>query len=117
MIKVTILECDTTDEFDRCIIKLNNKEVAKSIVISEPENGAYGVSDIGEVDGIEFERLMSVKGYRVMSIRAKKNHCERFNIRMEKRHKNWKYKLEDIQRVPAKRGFPKKFMTQPVTLT
>lgn len=107
MIKLTILECETTAEFDHCIEKINRKSSVQSPTFEEPNTP--------EVDAETYQKLMTEKGYRVSTHRAKISHCKRFNISVTKRGKRWKFNLEDINKVPLHRKFRKKTVTHFVT--
>ncbi|MBN8700149.1 MAG: hypothetical protein J0L54_11105 [Chitinophagales bacterium] len=101
MIKVTILECETVEELNRCIAELNKAQNGKN----HPTEVIFDLSDRNEVGGKEFERLLSEKGYKAGSQKAKARHCDRFSINRVKRGREWRYNLPDIEKVPEKRTF------------
>ncbi len=95
MIKFAIIQCDTLEEFDKCVSELDKKFNKSSLSIAP--------TDQGEVSGKVFVKMMLDKGYKVSSQRAKAARCYFFGIRRTKRGKEWWYNLEDIELVPVKR--------------
>ncbi len=99
MIKITILECETVEEFVGCMAELNKNKEAK-VEISKV---AIDLPDIRDVGKKEFERLMAEKGYKSTSQRAKTRQCKKFNIGRVKEGGKWRYPIEDILKVPESR--------------
>jgi len=96
MIKFAIIQCDSLEEFDKCVFVLDKKF---------NQEGAITPTEQGEVSGRIFVKMMLDKGYKVSSQRARTAQCNKFKIRRTKRGKEWWYKLDDIVRIPLKR-FP-----------
>jgi len=94
--RIIIIDSDSPDELKRQITEIfsgYNNAMSKEII---PTNH-------GEVCGKQFEEIMLEKGYKVSSIRSKKNKCAKFNVRMVKRNGEWWYNLEAALRVPRRR--------------
>jgi hypothetical protein len=94
MIKFAIIQCDSFEEFTKCLNELDKKFGVDKAVITPTKHG--------EVSGKVFVKMMQEKGYKVSSQRAKTARCKFFNIRRTKRGKEWWYKLDDIELVPLK---------------
>jgi hypothetical protein len=94
MIKFAMIECDTPEEFEKCMFQVEKRFGKQTTKYIPTENG--------DVTSKAFVELMLLKGYKVNSQRSRTFRCQMFNIRREKLGNEWWYKLDDIEKVPKK---------------
>ncbi len=92
MAKVSI-EFDTLDELDEFYAEAKKKFV-------RPEK-IWPVND--DMDGVEFERLMTEKNYLCRSFVAKEGLCKKLGIRRKKQGSKWKYNRADVIAAPIQK--------------